>query len=189
MSPIMPMPGSMGRTLASMRHNWGWLLAFGVLQVVLGIAALVFVVEATIATVQINGIIMCIAGGMEMIVGLNSRAWSRFFLWIGAGLLYLAAGAFAIANPILASSALTLILGAVLSAAGIMRLVLAFHMPAGAARTTAFVSAAIALLLGVAIMAGWPANSLFILGSLLGIDLLFYGVGTVGLALRLKSHP
>ena len=43
-------------------------------------------------------------------------------------------------------------------------------------------------LVGLLVIFGWPGNSYVILGTLLGIDLLFTGLMWVGFGLRLKSH-
>ena len=43
------------------------------------------------------------------------------------------------------------------------------------------------LLFGVVIVLGWPGNSFFVLGIILGLDLLFYGASMVAFGLRLKN--
>ena len=43
-------------------------------------------------------------------------------------------------------------------------------------------------LVGLLVILGWPTNSYVILGTLLGIDLLFTGVTWVGFGLRLRNH-
>ncbi len=42
-------------------------------------------------------------------------------------------------------------------------------------------------LLGVLILAGWPGNTLLILGTLFGVDMVFYGAGWIGLGLKLRA--
>jgi uncharacterized membrane protein HdeD (DUF308 family) len=34
---------------------------------------------------------------------------------------------------------------------------------------------------------GWPANSFFVLGIILGLDLLFYGTSMIAFGMRLKN--
>ena len=144
-------------------------------------------VHATITTVYIIAIFMIIAGGSEIMVGLGSRTWGRFFLWALAGLFYIVGGAFALAQPIHAAIVLTLMLGAALLIAGVVRIYIGTHMHSHA-RTLVIVGGVVTALVGVLIIAGWPNNSYVILGTLLGIDLLFTGVMWVGFGLRLKSH-
>ena len=48
-------------------------------------------------------------------------------------------------------------------------------------------SGVITLLLGLVILAHWPVSSLYILGLFLGIDLVFAGVGWIGVGIGLKG--
>ncbi len=112
---------SLGDAVERLRGKWAAITAFGVLLVVLGFAALAFSLVATIVTVTLNGVLFLIAGGAEIGIGMHSREWGRFFLWVVGGLVYIAAGVLCIVNPILASAILTLFLGAGLIAAGVVR--------------------------------------------------------------------
>ena len=118
-------PHSLGEAIERLQAKWASITAFGVLLVVLGFAALFFSLIATIATVTLNGVLFLIAGAAEIGIGMHSRSWGRFFLWVIGGVLYLAAGVICIVNPVLASVVLTLLLGAGLIAAGLVRLYLA----------------------------------------------------------------
>src|SRR5208283_1430298 len=117
-------PHSLGQAIERLRGKWAAITAFGVLLVVLGFAALAFWLFATIAAVTLNGVLFLIAGAAEIGIGMHSRSWGRFFLWVVGGLLYLAAGVLCIVNPRLASVVLTLMLGAGLIAAGLVRIYL-----------------------------------------------------------------
>ncbi len=94
---------SLGEAIERLRGKWAAITAFGVLLVVLGVAALFFSLVATIATVTLNGVLFLIAGGAEIGIGMHSREWGRFFLWVVGGLVYIAAGVVCIVNPMLAS--------------------------------------------------------------------------------------
>jgi len=182
-------PHSLEWAMERISRRWPYMAALGALFVVLGLLALTLVVSATIASVVMIGLFMAIAGGSEIVVGFNARTWSRFFLWVAAGLFYLVAGAIALAQPLLAALVFTLMLGAGLLATGLIRLWLAAHLPPGR-RSLALFSGAVTLLLGLVIVLGWPGNSVLILGVLLGIDLLVYGAHWifVALALRRVAH-
>jgi len=43
-------------------------------------------------------------------------------------------------------------------------------------------------LLGAVILASWPLSSLYVLGTLLGIDLLFHGGGWVAFGMGLRAR-
>jgi len=177
-----------GGAVGWLAAKWGAIVAFGALLIALGLAAATFALAATIATVVVNGVVFLIAGAAEIGIGMHSQGWGRFFLWVIGGLLYLLVGLVCIFNPILASSALTLMLGAGLIAAGLLRLYLGLQLPPDHPRSLVFLASAVTVLLGLIIVGHWPADSVFVLGTLLGIDLIFHGAGWVsfGLGLRVR---
>jgi uncharacterized membrane protein HdeD (DUF308 family) len=179
-------PHSLGFAIEHLRARWGEIVAFGALLVVLGLAALCFTLPSTVATVTLNGLFFLVAGVAEIGVGAHAKSWARFFLWIVGGAIYLVAGLICILNPIFASLALTLALGAGLIAAGVVRAYLAFHLPGGNPRAMVLLAAAVTFLLGLVIVVHWPTDSVYVLGILLGVDLLFHGIGwaTFGIGLR-----
>ena len=179
---------SLGEAIERLRGKWAAITAFGVLLVVLGVAALFFSLIATIATVTLNGFLFLIAGGAEIGIGMHSREWGRFFLWVVGGLVYIAAGVLCIVNPVLASVALTLLLGAGLIAAGVVRAFLATQLPPDHPRALIFLAAGITILLGLIIVSHWPLDSIYVLGTLLGVDLLFHGVGWVSFGMGLHAR-
>jgi uncharacterized membrane protein HdeD (DUF308 family) len=179
---------SLGEAIERLRGKWAAITAFGVLLVVLGFAAVFFSLIATIATVTLNGVLFLIAGGAEIGIGMHSRGWGRFFLWVLGGLLYIAAGVLCIVNPLFASVVLTLMLGAGLIAAGLVRVYLATQLPEDQRRGLVFLAASVTILLGLIIVTHWPLDSIFVLGTLLGVDLLFHGVGWVSFAMGLHSR-
>jgi uncharacterized membrane protein HdeD (DUF308 family) len=181
-----PGPHSLGGMSERLRHRWGWFVGFGVLAAVLGLAALVLDVSATIASVLTIGIFMVITGGSEIIMGVGSKTWGRFFLFILLGVLYIVAGAFAIAQPIPAAVVLTLMLGWALVATGAVRIWLGTHLPPGS-KSMMILAGIATLLFGLVIVLGWPGNSFFVLGIILGLDLLFYGASMIAFGMRLKN--
>ena len=188
MSDIETPPHSLGEAIERLREKWAAITAFGVLLVVLGCAALFFALIATIATVALNGVLFLIAGAAEIGIGMHSRGWGRFFLWLIGGVLYLAIGVLCIVNPLLVSVALTLLLGAGLIAAGAVRAYLTLRLPDDQPKALLFVAAAVSIVLGLIIVSRWPSDSVYVLGTLLGIDLLFHGVGWVSFGMGLRSR-
>jgi uncharacterized membrane protein HdeD (DUF308 family) len=171
-----------------LRAKWGWVFALGTIYLLAGLIALYSVVTATVASVFVVGIMMLIAGVAEVINAFQVKSWGKFLFWIGLGALYIVAGFVTFENPLLAAALLTLMLGAALVASGIMRIVLAFGMREETPWIGVVFSGVVTLVLGLIILGHWPVSSLYILGLFLGIDLVFAGVGWIGIALGLKSR-
>jgi uncharacterized membrane protein HdeD (DUF308 family) len=181
-------PHGIGFAIEHLRRRWGEFVAFGVLLTLLGLAALAFTLASTVATVTLNGVFFLVAGAAEIGIGAHAKSWARFFLWLIGGALYLVAGLICILNPIFASAVLTLMLGAGLIAAAAVRFYLALQLPADRGRIFVFLAAAVTFLLGLIIVTHWPMDSVYVLGTLLGVDLLFHGVGWTMFGFKLRAH-
>lgn len=114
--------------LAPLRAKWGWIVALGIVYVIVGLIALSSVAMATLASVLVVGAMMIVAGIAEIINAFQIKTWGKFLLWVLLGILYVIAGFVTFQNPLLAATLLTLILGASLVASGVMRIILAFSV-------------------------------------------------------------
>ncbi len=169
-----------------LHEKWGWMVAFGAFLALAGLVALGSVVGSTIATVLVVGVAMIVSGLVEIAYAFAVRSWSKFFLWILIGLLYVVGGVAAVENPLLAAGFLTLLLGAGLVASGLVRTFLAFQLPKQAPWIVVALSGGVTLLLGAVILAQWPVSSLWVLGTFLGVDLIFAGATWMGFGFSLK---
>ncbi len=181
-------PHSLGAAIHRLRAKWGAILAFGLLLMALGALSLAFVLFSTLAMVTLNGVFFVVAGAAEIGVGMHARSWARFFFWVIGGFIYIAAGVFCVLYPLAASAILTLLIGAGLIAAALVRAYLGFELPAGPRRSLVWLGCAVTFGLGLIIVVHWPLSSAYVLGTLLGVDLLFHGAGWVSFALGLRAH-
>ena len=168
------------------RSHWKSVVAFGVVTALFGLLAMILAAYATLVSVLMIGVLMVVAGFAQLAIGFRTRSWGRFLAYEVAGLIYFVAGLFAVFSPLEASIVLTLLLGAGLIATGLSRVFLAAQMHGSSSRGVLFIAGGATAFLGLMIILGWPGNSLFILGTLLGIDLLFQGVVWTIFGLRLK---
>jgi uncharacterized membrane protein HdeD (DUF308 family) len=180
-------PRSIAPELEPLRAKWGWIVALGVIYVIVGLVALGSVITATAASVLVVGIMMVIAGVAEVINAFQIKTWGKFLLWLGLGALYILAGFVTFENPLLAAALLTLLLGASLFVSGIMRIILGFSMKEGTPWIWVVLSGVVTLVLGLMILARWPVSSLYVLGLFLGIDLVFAGASWIGLGIGLRQ--
>ena len=178
----VPHPGA----LNMIHSRWAWFVAFGAITALFGLLALSMVVLSTVASVVLIGAFMIIAGGIEIGLGLSAKAWGWKAIWIFVGFVYILSGAFALAQPLVAATIFTLMIGAALLATGAMRIIAGVQMHQGP-KALVVIAGVITTLLGVLILAGWPASSLVVLGTFLGIDLLIYGLTWITFGLRLRN--
>ncbi|TEA77598.1 HdeD family acid-resistance protein [Allopusillimonas ginsengisoli] len=185
-SGISPRSETLATALSRLGAQWGWFMGLGAVLVVLGLAASVHVLTATLISVLFVGLLMLAGGILELVHAWRVQHWSGFLFWSITGVLYAGAGALAIINPAFGASILTLMLGAVLIATGALRLWIWFNNRTQRHWQWLALSGTVTLLAGLVIAVGWPGNSVWVLGLVLAIDLLFQGwtLLFVGLALR-----
>ncbi len=171
---------------AEISAKWGWFVALGVALLILGGVAFGNLVLATVVSVYYVGVMMLIAGIIELIHAFGVKTWGGFFFWLLSGLLYTAAGVVAFVNPLLAAGVMTFLLAATLIGAGAFRIWLGFHAKPAAGWGWIVAGGVVTLLLGLIIAAQWPVNSLFILGMFLAIDLIFQGWTYIAFGLGVK---
>jgi uncharacterized membrane protein HdeD (DUF308 family) len=152
--------------LQSLRAKWGWIVALGIIYVIVGLVALGSVAIATAASVLVVGIMMVVAGIVEVLNAFQVRTWSKFALWLLLGALYIFASLITFQNPLLAAVLLTFILGVALVISGVMRLIIAFSMKESTPWTWVALSGAITVILGLVILARWPVSSVYVLASI-----------------------
>jgi uncharacterized membrane protein HdeD (DUF308 family) len=169
------------------RTKWGWFVVLGVLLLVLGVIAAGNLLVATAASVFFVGWMMIAGGVMEIIHAFGVKSWGSFFWWLISGLLYIAAGYLAFTNPLLASAFLTLFLAISLVVSGLLRIWIGFTGKSLSGWGWIVLSGVITTLAGLVIWAGWPVNSLWILGIFLAVDLIIQGVSFIAFGFGLKK--
>jgi uncharacterized membrane protein HdeD (DUF308 family) len=172
--------------LGVLRAKRGWLLGFGIALAAVGVLALANSVVTTVASVLFVGAMMLLGGIVQVVYAFQVRQWRHFLVWLLIGALYVAAGVTAFGNPVLTSSVLTLLLAFSLIAAGILRVVAGIALRPMQGWGWLIAAGALTVLVGAIVLAGWPVNSLWLIGALLAIDLVIHGAALIGLALALR---
>lgn len=177
------------KAVEGLAARWGWFVGMGVVMLVLGFIALGHVVTATLASVFFVGALMLVAGFSQLIHAWQVKGWQGFMFWTLSGILYGGAGVLALIRPEQGASLLTLLLGATLIGTGALRLWLWFNNRTQEGWQWMIWSGLLTLATGLMIAIGWPDNSVWVLGLILSIDLVFQGwtVLFIGLALK-KRH-
>ena len=175
----MPARGEIG-------SSWGWFVALGVLFIVLGVIAFSNLPAATTASVYAIGILMLIGAISQLAGAFYARNWSGIGLMLSSG-LYGVAGAIVIANPTLGALVFTLMLGISLIISGAMRIWWSLGLRESAGWGWITASGVVTLIAGIVFVAGWPADSVYLLGMILAMDLTFQGAMAIGSGIALKK--
>jgi uncharacterized membrane protein HdeD (DUF308 family) len=187
MSSVFPyFPSANATEMEFLRGKSLLAIALGGVLVLVGVLALSFPVITTVETAVVFGVLLLIAGALQMGTAVWARGWGGLFLHVLVGLLYAFVGLVLIDRPAIASVELTLVLAVFLVAAGLFRVVAALCLRFSGWGWS-LLNGVIALVLGVLIWRGWPDDGVWVIGTLVGIELLFNGWSLVMLGLAGRS--
>ena len=174
--------------MEALSRNWGWLLALGILMIILGVVAMAAPVVATIAIQVMLGWLLVISGIAEGIHAFMVKEWRGFLLELLSAVLYLGVGLLLLVDPLKGALALTLILAVFLLVEGIFKIITALRVRDHRGWGWLLASGIVSVVLGVLIWKQWPTSGLWVIGLLVGIQLLFTGWSLVMLALVARGH-
>ena len=148
----------------------------GVVMILAGLLVLGDVVLATVISTIFIGWMAIVTGAFEVIHAFWTKGWGGFVWQVFLGILYIAFGAVVVSQPVASALILTYILGLFFLMSGVVRIFLGISHWREAGWIM-LLSGLFGVLAGVVILTGFPMTGLWVLGLLLGIDLLSHGIG------------
>jgi len=168
------------------RPRWGWLLALGILMVILGTVALFIMPAATIGTALVLGWLLVISGVIELIHAFRVRRWGGLFLHLIGGLLGVFVGFLIVTHPVAGAVAWTLLFASFFTVIGLFRLIAAISLKFPNWGWAVF-DGIITLALGIMLWLQWPSSGLWFLGLAVGVSLLLRGWSYIMFAIAMHS--
>lgn len=163
-------------------------LWIGGLLTVLGIAAIALPNFSTIVAETWIALILISAGAAKLVYAFQTRADDSGFIWkLLLSILYIATGVMMFVYPLTGVLTLTLLLGSFLLTEGVFELVLAFRLRPQQNWTWALGNGIITLILGLMIWFQWPFNAPWLIGTLVGVSVLFTGISRIMMSLNVRS--
>lgn len=173
-----------------LRQNWGWLFALGIVFVILGFVGLGMTVFLTLVTVLYFGILILIAGIVQLVNAFRSKENTNIAFHLLVAVLYGLAGVLIIRHPKLASAFFTAILAFLLIFQGALKIYWGFQLrEAVHSWFWPLLSGLLSLLLGFIILAHWPISGLWVIGLFIAVEMIFQGWTYIMLALAARSMP
>jgi uncharacterized membrane protein HdeD (DUF308 family) len=167
-----------------LKVHWKFFLAEGAFFIILGIAAIIVPQIFTIAIALFIGWLLLLGGIVQIARAIRFIAMPGFNLWIFIGILQVIIGYYLIAQPAKGALTLTMLMTLFFAMEGIAKISLAFMMRPLAHWVWVFFSGFTALMLSVVVWAGWPGTAAWVLGMLLGINMIFLGGSLVRISLH-----
>lgn len=160
----------------------------GALLIVLGIAAIALPRFSTIVAETWIAFILISAGAAKIVYAFQNRNAESGFIWkLLLSILYVATGIMLFVYPLTGVLTLTILLGSFLLTEGVFELILAFKLRPQPNWTWALGNGIITLILGAMIWFQWPFNAPWLIGTLVGVSVLFTGISRIMLSLNVRS--
>jgi len=153
----------------------GGLLALGIIMIVLGIAAIAVPMVPGIAVTLLIGFILLISGVVHGVKAARSREGKSFFFELFSGIIYLLAGLVLLLRPEAGLLGLTLVVGMLVLMQGVAEILIAFQIKPAAGWGWMLTSGIVVTLLGVFVLAEWPVSAFWLIGTVIGVSLIFKG--------------
>ena len=147
----------------------------GIVLILGGIFVLGDVALATLISTLLIGYTAIVVGAFEIVHAFWTKGWGGFIWQLLLGALYIVFGLMVVRQPASGALILTFVLGLVLLASGVVRIIVGVRQW----RDTGWimvVSGLFGIAAGLIILSGWPTSGIWVLGLLLGIDLISHGI-------------
>lgn len=181
--------GFLRHELEHMRSHWLWFVLLGALLATCGTLALIFpaaMVGTSLAVPILLGVLLMIGGVATIVGAFWAGKWSGFVLQLLVGILYLTSGFLFTEKPVEGAYALTFFIAVSFIVMGILRTVaaLVLQFPQWG---WALLNGVVTLLAGVVIFRNLPQDTFWVIGLLIGLEMIFNGWAWMMLGLALRS--
>lgn len=157
------------------RSAIGWSIALSVFIIVSGILAILVPPAAGIAATIVIGWLLIFSGVLHMVLAWHTRGVGGLLWQFLIGVVYAVVGIYMLMHPVLGLAALTLSLGVYLFVEAILEFLLAARLRSVGGRGWLILDGLVTLVLAILIWKTWPSSSPWVIGTLVGISLIFSG--------------
>jgi uncharacterized membrane protein HdeD (DUF308 family) len=169
------------------RESVGWSIALSLLMILAGIVSIVMPPAAGIAIAILVGWLLAFSGAAHLVFAWHARGTGGVLWEILVGILYLFTGVYLLRNPGAGLASLTLALAIYLFAEGVLELLMSFLLRLLPGSGWLTFDGIITLILAVLIWRSWPSSSAWVIGTLVGISMLFSGMARLMLSLAARK--
>jgi len=169
------------------RHASTVSIAWGVLLIVLGMAAVASPFLAAVAVNVAVAWLIVLAGVVHLLLAFRAHRAGSMIWKLLVGVAYVCFGGYLIARPVLGVASLTLLLASLFLIEGILDIVLFVKMRPIRGSTWVLLDGIVSLLLGLMIYMQWPSSAAWAIGTLVGVSLIFSGVARVMMSMAVRK--
>lgn len=171
-----------------LKQSRGLLIFEGIVFTFLGCLAVAVPGITTLSTELFIGWLLLIGGLVAGYRSFRERHSPGFIGSLLVALLYTVFGALLLVYPLAGIISLTLALTFFFIVEGIAKIFLAFQMRSDSRWGWLIFSGLIALAMAYIIYAGWPGTAFWVIGLLVGINMIFFGISLIFLGFNIPKE-
>ncbi len=168
------------------KESVGWSVGLSVLMIIAGVLAIVIPPVAGLTVLLIVAWLLIFSGAFHFVFAWHTRTAGGSIWEVLLGILYLSVGVYALLHPVAGLASLTLLLAGYLFVEGVLELVLSFRLRPMRGSSWLLLDGVVTLILGILIWRTWPSSTEWVIGTLVGISMLFSGISRLAISLAAR---
>jgi uncharacterized membrane protein HdeD (DUF308 family) len=161
------------------RSTPAWSIVWGVLMLLCGLLAICMPFASSIGLVIALGWLILICAVWHLVFAFHTRGFGNILWEVLLAIIYGVAGFYLLWHPLLGVLTLTLVLALFLLFEGIVEIVSYFAIRSVRNSGWVLLDGIITLLLGFFLWRHWPSTSAWVIGTLVGVSLIFSGISRI----------
>jgi uncharacterized membrane protein HdeD (DUF308 family) len=171
---------------ADVRKATTWSIVLSVLMITAGLMAIGVPMIAGVAITALIAWLLIFSGLLHLVFAWRGGRAGAVLWEILLGVVYGAIGFYLLANPVAGLASLTLAIAFYLLIEGALEFVLSFQLRPLPGSGWLLVDGIVTLLLAVMIWSTWPSSAVWVVGTLVGISMLFSGITRLMLSIAVR---
>jgi uncharacterized membrane protein HdeD (DUF308 family) len=164
-----------------------WSIGLSVLMIVAGVLAIASPLAAGVAVNVLVAWLLVFSGCAHLVFAWYTRSTGGFLWELLLGVVYIFTGVYLLIHPLAGLASLTIALAIYLLMEAILEFVLGFTLRPLPGSGWLLFDGIITLILAVMIWRTWPSNTAWVIGTLVGISMLFSGTSRLMLSMAARS--
>lgn len=168
------------------KQGAGWSIAISVLVIMAGVLAIIMPPVSGIVAAILVGWLLMFCGIAHLVYAWDTRHSGGHLWGTLLGIVYIIAGGYILVHPAAGLASLTLMLAAYLLAEAILEFILAYQLRLVHGSGWLVFDGVVTLVLAMMIFWTWPASTEWVIGTLVGISLIFSGMTRLAISMAVR---